>query len=900
MNSLTKGINHRRQHPGIAFNGGIHPVVLLFSFLFLAFHPASSSASSAFLLSANQIYGLLSYNNNQTTPLAGVPVHLRALPGYIVASDTTDASGAFHMADFPDGTYFLDADVDYEPGGVNTTDALTASRFFANVIGLPPLKIKAGDVNGNGILNNSDALVISRLATQIITVFNIGQFVQSHPTVNFQSDTLNVNLWVLSAGDVNGSYAIAPAHPTLSLDSVHGNGASIDADVRFLTPGSGIYERGICWSTFSQPSITDQKAVSGRGSFDFSIRVTGFTGGTTYYFRAYATHALGTNYSNEKSLAFVAFPSLETLRTMHIGDSSVRCEGVVHSDGGSSVFERGFVYDTQASPLLPVGRTPAGSGLGLFSDTINGLSPFTRYYFRAYAQNAVGTAYGHDDALTLCLNPSMTSAADSICLGSSASFTAHPIGGFWRSVNPSVAVVDSLTGIVTGVSAGSAEIRYVLSLQGGCPMAVAERFIHITAPVNAGTLSGNQNLCVGSTDTYASTVTGGTWSSSNTAIATVNATTGLVTALTPGTATITYTVTGTGGCPNATATRSLTVCVALPGVSTTAATAITSGGASTGGMVTSSGGAIVSARGVAYGTSANPTLANQFTMNGSGLGSFTSQLSGLTPGTAYRVRAYATNAAGTAYGNEVMFSTTAAPFVCGTSQATDVDGNNYATMTLNLTINSQLRPLCWFKQSLRVSKYRNGDPIPTGLDTSAWRRATSGAVASPNDSAVYDSAYGKLYNWYALADTRGICPTGWHVATDAEYLALTNFCQNNGYSNTSSNRNGPGRALKSCRQINTPYSTACNTSIHPRWLAHNNTNPHYGIDAFGFSALPAGARVGDDGTYQAFGGNLLLQTPNLSPTDLNYGYLLRLDAGNFARATGLKTWGGSVRCVRDY
>ncbi len=58
--------------------------------------------------------------------------------------------------------------------------------------------------------------------------------------------------------------------------------------------------------------------------------------------------------------------------------------------------------------------------------------------------------------------------------------------------------------------------------------------------------------------------------------------------------------------------------------------------------------------------------------------------------------------------------------------------------------------------------------------------------------------------------------------------------------------------------------------------------------------------MGDDGTYQAFGGNLLLQTPNLSPTDLNYGYLLRFDAGNFARATGLKTWGGSVRCVRDY
>jgi uncharacterized protein (TIGR02145 family) len=551
--------------------------------------------------------------------------------------------------------------------------------------------------------------------------------------------------------------------------------------------------------------------------------------------------------------------------------------------------------------------------------------------------------------------------------------------------------------VVTGISAGTATITYTITGSGGCPNAFAERTLNITAAVNAGILSGNQNLCVGMTDTYSSTTAGGRWSSSNPAVAAVDTTTGLVTAFSVGTTTILYTILGSGGCANSTAARSLTVCAVMPGVTTTMATGITSNGASTGRVVTSGGGSSVSARGVAYGISANPTLSNQFTVDGTGTGSFTSILTSLTPITTYRVRAYATNSAGTAYGNEILLTTlaglpvlltnnvslithnsaqsggtistdggaaitqkgvcwstsvqptianartqngtgtgaftgnltgltastnyfirayatnsvgtaygqqisfaTTILFVCGTSQATDVEGNNYNTITLNLTINSQLRALCWFKQNLRVSKYRNGDLIPTGLDTSAWRTATAGAMASPNDSAVYDSAYGKLYNWYSLADARGLCPTGWHIATDAEYLALTNFCQSSGYPNTSSNRNGTGRALKSCRQINTPYSTQCNTSIHPRWLAHNNTNPHYGTDAFGFSALPAGARVGDDGTFQAFGGNMLLLTPNLSPTDLNYGYLLRLDAGNFSRATGLKTWGGSVRCVRDY
>ncbi len=1050
---------------------------LLLISLFVTIYTAHSTASVAFMLPANYIAGTLSYNNSQSTPLAGVPVHLRALPGYIVMSDTTDSSGNFRISGFPDGNYFLDASLNYEPGGVNTTDALTAAQVFSSFTGLPSLQTRAGDVNGNTALNTSDALLIARFSAQVSSSFPIGRFVQSHPFLSIQSDSINVHLWVLSAGDLNGSYSAIPTDPHLLLDTVYIDGSSVVAHAQFLATGSGVYERGICWSTSSNPSITDQKAISGKGSFDFSWMLNGFSGGTTYFFRAYASHAFGTTYSNEQSLLFVCIPTVETLRAVQIGDSSVHCEGIVHLDGGSTVVERGFVFDTLASSPHYRWNSTAGWGRGSFNDTINGLFPSTPYYFRAYAQNTIGTAYGSIFNLTLCTNPRITSGVDSLCLGTTGAFLAFPMGGIWRSNDPSVAYIDSITGVAIGLSAGSTTITYTVVGVGGCLNAESERLVSITAPISVGQISGNQNLCVGSTDTYTSTVTGGRWSSSNTAVATVNTTTGLVTALSSGTATITYTVAGTGGCADAsvaitltvtaspsagtlsgnqnlcvgstdtytstvtggswsssnpavasvntvtglvtaiaagtsnilytivgsggcthsTASRTVTVCIALPSLTTIASTSINSSGASTGGVVISGGGDYVSARGVVYGTSANPTLSNQFTQDGNGIGSFVSVLTGLTPATAYRVRAYATNSAGTAYGNEILFTTTVGLpvlvtsnmsqithnsaqsggtistdggatitqrgvcwssttlptisnsrtqngtgtgaftsnltgltpstqyyirayatnsagtaygqqqtftttilFVCGTSLATDLDGNNYATITLNLTINSQLRPLCWFKQNLRVSKYRNGDPIPTGLDTSAWRRATTGAMASPNDSAVYDSAYGKLYNWYALADPRGICPIGWHVATDAEYLALTSFCQSSGYPNTSSNRNGTGRALKSCRQINTPYSTACNTTAHPRWLAHNNTNPHYGIDAFGFSALPAGARVGDDGSYQAFGGNLLLQTPNLSPTDLNYGYLLRLDAGNFSRATGLKTWGGSVRCVRDY
>ena len=94
----------------------------------------------------------------------------------------------------------------------------------------------------------------------------------------------------------------------------------------------------------------------------------------------------------------------------------------------------------------------------------------------------------------------------------------------------------------------------------------------------------------------------------------------------------------------------------LPTVTTTAVSGISATGATSGGNVTSAGGGTVSARGVCWSTSANPTISNSHTTNGSGTGSFTSSITGLTANTTYHVRAYATNEIGTAYGADVTFT----------------------------------------------------------------------------------------------------------------------------------------------------------------------------------------------------------------------------------------------------
>ena len=97
----------------------------------------------------------------------------------------------------------------------------------------------------------------------------------------------------------------------------------------------------------------------------------------------------------------------------------------------------------------------------------------------------------------------------------------------------------------------------------------------------------------------------------------------------------------------------------IPTLTTTAASSIMTTSATSGGTISSDGGAAITARGVCWSTAANPTITGSHTTDGTGTGSFTSNVTGLTQATTYYLRAYATNSAGTAYGNEITFTTSA-------------------------------------------------------------------------------------------------------------------------------------------------------------------------------------------------------------------------------------------------
>jgi uncharacterized protein (TIGR02145 family) len=297
----------------------------------------------------------------------------------------------------------------------------------------------------------------------------------------------------------------------------------------------------------------------------------------------------------------------------------------------------------------------------------------------------------------------------------------------------------------------------------------------------------------------------------------------------------------------------------VPILSTTVVSNITQTTAASGGEIAFDGGAEVTARGVCWSTSADPTIDDSKTTDGTGAGSFTSSITGLTEGTTYYVRAYATNSAGTGYGNDEIFTTTIEQNIT----VTDIDGNVYPTVTIGTQV--------WMGLNLKTTKYNDGTDIPLVTDDYAWANlATPGYCWNNNDEATNKDTYGALYNWYTV-NTSKLCPIGWHVPTDEEWTILTLYLGNDGVS---------GGKLK---------ETGTSHWISPNIGATNET---------GFTAVPGGSRLGS-GVVNYVGrfGNWWSSTESFTTSALFR--TMNCDNGYIGMNDYDKQAGFSVRCLQD-
>ena len=334
----------------------------------------------------------------------------------------------------------------------------------------------------------------------------------------------------------------------------------------------------------------------------------------------------------------------------------------------------------------------------------------------------------------------------------------------------------------------------------------------------------------------------------------------------------------------------------FPVVTTSDATDITAASATIGGTVVNEGTTPVTERGVCYAVTENPDFNDICAAEGAGIGDFTASIADLDASTTYFVRAYATNEAGTAFGAQTDFTTLEVSFEYGS--VTDIDGNEYRTIVIG---NQE-----WMAENLRVTRYRDESVILTGLSETEWQSTRIGAwKVYPHDpfeeigsDEEMMQAYGILYNWYAVDDSLGLCPSGWSVPSDTDWKILIDYVVFMEYPNTNV-INGAGNALKSRRQVDSPLGAPWATEEHPRWDRHNTLyDMHHGKDIFGFSALAAGyilpggqhidlGNIGIWWSSTAFGENDALR----QRMDYN--------RGNVSRNHNRKWSGYSVRCIRD-
>ena len=508
--------------------------------------------------------------------------------------------------------------------------------------------------------------------------------------------------------------------------------------------GATVTSYGICYSTTSNPTTANSIVAVGSGTGSFSTTVTGLNASTTYYVRAYAINSVGTSYGSQvviTTLNQIFQPTVTTNSPSSVTSTSAVFGGNLTSDGGASVTSYGFCYSTTSSPTITNSTVAQGSGTGSFSATVYGLNPGTTYYIRAYATNSVGTSYGSQVVITtlnVTLPPTVTTATPGSITSSTAVFGGNVTGDGNATVT-SYGICYSTTSNPTTsnstVAVGSGTGSFSTSVTG--LNASTTYYVRAYATNSVGTSYGNQvvittlaaaslptvTTSVPNSITSSSALFGGNVTSDGGASVTSYGICYSTTTITPTTANSTVAVgAGTGSfsttvyglSPSTTyyirayATNSIGTTygslVAIttlaaqtlnpPTVTTTAPASlgITSSDIALGGNITNVGSSSVTSYGICYSTSSNPTTSNSTVLGvGSGNGVFLDTITGLNSSTTYYVRAFATNSAGTSYGNQLTITTEAfdatglptVKIVSFTPAANGTSGTAVAVVTYN-------------------------------------------------------------------------------------------------------------------------------------------------------------------------------------------------------------------------
>ncbi len=304
-------------------------------------------------------------------------------------------------------------------------------------------------------------------------------------------------------------------------------------------------------------------------------------------------------------------------------------------------------------------------------------------------------------------------------------------------------------------------------------------------------------------------------------------------------------------------------------IATAEITGITTDSATGGGIIVYGQEAQITGKGLVWDKKHDPTITRNAgkTLDETGENKFSHAIGGLTPSTTYYVRAYAVSSSGVSYGDEHVFKTY-------NDIVADADKNEYFTIVAGRQE--------WMSRNLITGRYANGDIIPNTKDHDIWSSLISGSWAWYNNDEKIHADYGKLYNWYAVVDERGLCPDGWRVPGENDWQELEEFL---GISPETLSLVGlrgkyAGGKLK---------KTGTSHWLDPNAIATNE---------IGFSILPGGYRS-SSGLFLLMGRNSNTWTSTSHDDGTAWFRNLFYNNAGIYRHVYSKNNGLSVRCIKD-
>jgi uncharacterized protein (TIGR02145 family) len=639
----------------------------------------------------------------------------------------------------------------------------------------------------------------------------------------------------------------------------------------------GFYGLGYCALFWSSTAYSPTYVWGWRLSFNYHYVYISYSS-KTYGFSARCVQTTGSGTA----------PNVTTATISNITQTSATGGGEVTWQGSSPVTTRGVCWSTSSNPTTSDSHTTDGSGMGSFTSNITGLTANT-YYVRAYATNNAGTSYGDQVSFTTTVGepcPGMPTITDS---RDGQVYPTVQIGSqCWLQKNMNYSTGNSWCYNNNTYCDTYGRLYDWQTALGACPsgwhLPSDSEWTALTDFLGGEFIAGG-NMKEAGTDHWVSPNTGATNSSGFTALPggyryfngyfDYLTNYGFYWSSTEYSSTyawhrhLYYIVENVNRDYNLKTHGFSVRCVqttgsgTAPTVTTATITNITQTSATGGGEVTSQGSSSVTIRGVCWSTSSNPTTSDSHTTDGSGTGSFTSNITGLTANTPYYVRAYATNNAGTSYGNQVSFTTTEASGgePCPGTPTVLYEGKSYNTV--------QIGTQCWLRENLNVGTRING-----GQDQ------TNNSIIEKYCYENHESncnTYGGLYQWNELMQyvttegAIGICPSGWHIPTDAEWTTLTDFL------------GGESIAGGKMKEAGTAH-----------WLSPNTG----ATNSSGFTALPGGRR-NDNGGFYDIADDLSIWLSTEDSSTNAYVRSLSSTSEGVSGFSGFKTSGFSARCIKN-